>query len=78
MFDDLLLPKLTDHRKDFSNIKPAILIDACEISSLSCERIRCMEKNYGDFRVTFDEALEVTWIRPSKIDTTKQLKKEML
>lgn len=37
-----------------------------------------MEKNYGDFRVTFDEALEVTWIRPSKIDTSKQLKKETL
>lgn len=37
-----------------------------------------MEKHYGDFRVPFDEVLEVTWIRPSKIDTTKQSEKETL
>lgn len=37
-----------------------------------------MEKNYAKFRVTLDEGLEVTWIRHSKIDATKQLIKETL
>ena len=32
-----------------------------------------MEEYYSNFRVVFDELLEVTWIRHSKIDATKQL-----
>ena len=31
-----------------------------------------MEKYYANFRVTFNEALEMTWIRQLKIDTTKK------
>ena len=37
-----------------------------------------MEKDYAKFRVTLDEGLEVTGIRHSKIDATKQLIKETL
>lgn len=78
LFDDLLLSMLTDHGEDFSNIKPAILIDACEVARLSCEWIRSMEKNDVDFWVHLDEGLEVTGTRQSKIDAIKQLTKELL
>lgn len=78
LFDDIILPVLTDHREDFSNIKPAIFIDTCEVAGLSCEWIRSMEKNDADFRVTLNEGLEVTRVRQSKIDANKPLMKGSL
>lgn len=62
LFDDLLLSVLTDHGEYFSNIKPAILIDTCEVTRLSCEWIGSMQKNDVDFWVRLDEGLEVTGI----------------
>ena len=78
LFDDFLLPVLTDHGEDFSNIKPAIFIDTREVARLSSEWIRSMEKNDVNFRVHLNEGLEVTGIRQSKIDATKQLTDESL
>lgn len=78
LFDNFLLPVLTDHGEDFSNIKPAIFIDTSEVARLSSEWIRSMEKNDVNFRVLLDEGLEVTGVRQSKIDATKQLTNESL
>lgn len=39
LLDDLLLTVLTDHREDFSNIKPAVFIDTREVAGFPCERI---------------------------------------
>ena len=71
LFNDPLLPVLTDHGKDFSNIKPAVLVDACEVARLSCEWIRSMKKNNANLGITLDEGLKVTGIRQSKVDTSR-------
>ena len=68
LFNDLLLPVLTNHWKNFSNIEPAIFVNACEIARLSCERIRSMKKDDANFWVTLDEFLEMTGIRQPQID----------
>ena len=68
LFNDLLLPVLTDHWKHFPNIEPDIFVDACEVARLSCERIRSMKKDNANFWVTFDEFLEMTGIRQPQID----------
>ena len=78
LFDDFFLSVLTDHGEDFSNIKPAILIDTCEVARLSCEGIRSMKKNDVDFGVHLDEGLEVTGTRQSKIDAIERLTKNVL
>ena len=68
LFNDLLLPVLTNHWKYFPNVEPDILVDACEIARLSCERIRSMKKDDAKFWVIFDEFLEMAGIRQPQID----------
>ena len=63
LFNDLLLPVLTNHWKHFPNVEPDIFVDACEIARLSCERIRSMKKDDANFWVSLDEFLEMTGIR---------------